>query len=75
MRLEGFMSTSWGSSPGRKVKGRGIFYAKLHRPVIVEALEPYHGRILDPAAGSGGMFVQSARFVAEEPDGRFDFRL
>lgn len=32
---------------------------------LVEMLEPYHGRILDPACGSGGMFVQSARFVAE----------
>jgi type I restriction enzyme M protein len=30
---------------------------------LVEVLEPYHGRILDPACGSGGMFVQSARFV------------
>lgn len=33
--------------------------------LIVEILEPYHGRVLDPACGSGGMFVQSARFVAE----------
>jgi len=33
--------------------------------LLVEVLEPYHGRILDPACGSGGMFVQSARFVAE----------
>ncbi len=32
---------------------------------LVEVLEPYHGRILDPACGSGGMLVQSARFVAE----------
>jgi type I restriction enzyme M protein len=31
--------------------------------LIVEILEPYQGRILDPACGSGGMFVQSARFV------------
>jgi len=31
--------------------------------LIVEIIEPYHGYILDPAAGSGGMFVQSARFV------------
>ena len=29
------------------------------------AIEPFQGRILDPACGSGGMFVQSARFVAE----------
>ncbi|MFI5345766.1 MAG: N-6 DNA methylase [Elusimicrobiota bacterium] len=32
---------------------------------LVEVLAPYHGMILDPACGSGGMFVQSARFVAE----------
>ena len=31
--------------------------------LIVEIIEPFHGRILDPAAGSGGMFVQSAKFV------------
>jgi type I restriction enzyme M protein len=31
--------------------------------IIVEIIEPFHGRILDPACGSGGMFVQSARFV------------
>jgi type I restriction enzyme M protein len=31
--------------------------------LIVEVMEPYHGRILDPACGSGGMFVQSANFV------------
>ncbi len=33
--------------------------------LLAEILEPYHGRILDPACGSGGMFVQSARFVSE----------
>ena len=33
--------------------------------LLVEVIEPYRGRILDPACGSGGMFVQSARFVAE----------
>ena len=31
--------------------------------MIVEIIEPYHGRIYDPACGSGGMFVQSADFV------------
>ena len=31
--------------------------------LIVEIVEPYRGRILDPACGSGGMFVQSAAFV------------
>lgn len=31
--------------------------------LIVEILEPFHGRVLDPACGSGGMFIQSAAFV------------
>lgn len=31
--------------------------------LIVNILEPYHGRIYDPACGSGGMFVHSAEFV------------
>jgi type I restriction enzyme M protein len=33
--------------------------------LIVEIIEPFNGKILDPACGSGGMFVQSARFVEE----------
>lgn len=33
--------------------------------LIVEIIEPYHGRILDPACGSGGMFVHSANFVRQ----------
>jgi type I restriction enzyme M protein len=31
--------------------------------LLVEMLEPYHGRIYDPCCGSGGMFVQSIEFV------------
>src|SRR5690606_23357577 len=31
--------------------------------LIVEILEPYKGKVYDPACGSGGMFVQSANFV------------
>jgi len=30
---------------------------------LVEMVEPYHGRVYDPACGSGGMFVQSEKFV------------
>jgi type I restriction enzyme M protein len=32
---------------------------------IVEVIEPYAGKIYDPACGSGGMFVQSAKFIQE----------
>lgn len=31
--------------------------------LLVEMLEPYEGRVLDPACGSGGLFIQSAGFV------------
>jgi len=31
--------------------------------LIVEIIEPFHGKVYDPACGSGGMFVQCAKFV------------
>jgi type I restriction enzyme M protein len=43
--------------------------------LIVEIIEPFNGKILDPACGSGGMFVQSARFVDEHRNGRSSGRL
>ncbi len=44
--------------------GAGEFFTPMSIVrLIVEILEPFHGRIFDPACGSGGMFVQSARFV------------
>ncbi|GAB1232610.1 class I SAM-dependent DNA methyltransferase [Ferrigenium sp. UT4] len=33
--------------------------------LLVMMLEPYKGRVFDPCCGSGGMFVQSEKFVAE----------
>ena len=30
---------------------------------LVEVIKPYHGRVYDPCCGSGGMFVQSAKFI------------
>ncbi|OOZ38918.1 class I SAM-dependent DNA methyltransferase [Solemya elarraichensis gill symbiont] len=42
----------------------GVFYTpESIVKLIVEIIEPYHGRIYDPACGSGGMFVHSANFV------------
>jgi type I restriction enzyme M protein len=47
-------------------QGGGEFYTpQAIVRLMVEILEPFQGRVLDPACGSGGMFVQSARFVAE----------
>jgi type I restriction enzyme M protein len=45
-------------------QGGGQFYTPTSLvKLIVEVIEPFHGKILDPACGSGGMFVQSANFV------------
>ena len=44
-------------------KGGEFFTPTSVVKLIVEIIEPYHGKIFDPACGSGGMFVQSARFV------------
>lgn len=44
-------------------KGGEFFTPTSLVKLIVEVIEPYNGRILDPACGSGGMFVQSAQFV------------
>jgi len=42
----------------------GVFYTPTSIvKLIVEIIEPFHGKIFDPACGSGGMFVQSAEFV------------
>jgi type I restriction enzyme M protein len=44
-------------------KGGEFFTPTSLVKLIVEIIEPYHGKIFDPACGSGGMFVQSAMFV------------
>ena len=44
-------------------KGGEFFTPTSIVKLIVEIIEPFHGRIFDPACGSGGMFVQSALFV------------
>ena len=51
-------------------KGGGEFYtAACVVKLLVEMIEPYKGRVFDPCCGSGGMFVQSEKFV-EAHDGR-----
>lgn len=45
-------------------KGGGEFYTpRSVVKLLVEMIEPYRGRVYDPCCGSGGMFVQSERFV------------
>lgn len=50
----------------------GEFYTpKSVVKLLVEMIEPYKGRVYDPCCGSGGMFVQSEKFVREH-QGRID---
>ncbi len=55
-----------GQFAGAEGKRGGEFYTpRSVVRVLVEMLEPYSGRIYDPCCGSGGMFVQSEKFVQE----------
>jgi len=55
-----------GQFAGAEGKRGGEFYTpRSVVRVLVEMLEPYTGRIYDPCCGSGGMFVQSEKFVRE----------
>ena len=54
-------------------KDAGAFYTpRWVVRTLVEMLEPYSGRVYDPAAGSGGMFVESANFVQAHGGKRSD---
>ena len=54
-------------------KGGGEFYTpKSIVTLMVEMIEPYKGYVYDPACGSGGMFVQSLKFVEEHSGSAFD---
>lgn len=53
-------------------KNGGEFYTPTSIvKTLVEMIEPYRGRIYDPACGSGGMFIQSEKFV-EEHQGKLE---
>lgn len=52
-------------------KGGQFYTPKSIVKILVEMIEPYKGRIYDPACGSGGMFVMSEKFVLEH-SGRLD---
>jgi type I restriction enzyme M protein len=44
-------------------RGGEFFTPAVVARLLVEMLEPYEGRVFDPACGSGGLFIQSARFI------------
>jgi len=57
-------------------KGGGEFYTpSCVVRTLVEMIEPYRGRVYDPCCGSGGMFVQSERFVKAHDGKRTDLSI
>jgi len=57
-------------------KGGGEFYTpKSVVNLIAEMLEPYKGKIYDPCCGSGGMFVQSIKFVESHHGSKKDISI
>jgi len=52
-------------------KGGQFYTPKSIVQTLVEMIEPYRGRVYDPCCGSGGMFVQSEKFL-EQNQGRLD---
>ena len=57
-------------------KGKGEFYTpKSVVNLIAEMIQPYKGKIYDPACGSGGMFVQSVKFVESHNGNRNDISI
>lgn len=58
---------------GAEGKKGGDFYTpRSVVKLLVEVIEPYRGRVYDPCCGSGGMFVQSERFIEEHGGRRTD---
>ncbi|PLX91481.1 MAG: DNA methyltransferase [Desulfuromonas sp.] len=57
-------------------KGGGEFYTpKCVVNLIAEMIEPYRGKIYDPCCGSGGMFVQSIKFVENHQGNKKDISI
>ena len=69
-RVYEYFLSQFASAEGKK---GGEFYtpSSIVR-LMVEMIEPYKGRVFDPCCGSGGMFVQSEKFVEEHGGRRTD---
>ncbi len=62
-RVYEYFLGEFASAEGKK--GGQFYTPKSIVKLMVEMIEPYKGRVYDPACGSGGMFVMSEKFVAE----------
>ena len=62
-RVYEYFLGEFASAEGKK--GGQFYTPKAIVKLMVEMIEPYKGRVYDPASGSGGMFVMSEKFVTE----------
>ncbi len=60
-RVYAYFHSQFASAEGKK--GGQFYTPRCVVQVLVEMLSPYKGRVYDPCCGSGGMFVQSEKFV------------
>ncbi len=68
-RVYEYFLGEFASAEGKK--GGQFYTPKSIVRIMVEMVEPYKGRVFDPACGSGGMFIMSEKFV-ESHQGRVD---
>lgn len=72
-RVYEYFLSQFASAEGKK---GGQFYTPRYVVrVLVEMLSPYKGRVFDPCCGSGGMFVQSEKFVEAHGGRRSDISI
>ncbi len=66
-RVYEYFLSEFASAEGKR--GGQFYTPRCVVNLLVEMLEPYRGRVYDPCCGSGGMFVQSQRFIEQHASG------
>ena len=66
-RVYEYFLSQFASAEGKK--GGEFYTPRCVVKLLVEMLEPYHGRVYDPCCGSSGMFVQSVEFIRAHASG------
>ncbi|MCG3175190.1 MAG: hypothetical protein MOGMAGMI_00112 [Candidatus Omnitrophica bacterium] len=72
-RVYEYFLSKFASQEGRK--GGEFYTPRCVVKLLVEMIEPYHGRVYDPCCGSSGMFVQSAEFISAHGGKRTDIAI
>ena len=72
-RVYEYFLSEFASAEGKR--GGQFYTARCVVELLVEMLAPYKGRVFDPCCGSGGMFVQSEKFIEAHDGGRDDINI